>query len=140
MSYLGLHINELFSTPYSSKDNFLQDFVRRLGGRQVVDVDKIVGHMQEAIKEVCGESVGDIESMYNPDFDKNFPISEIPIPTQAVLRIPAKLQKVLLNLGRKDKLFESGRYERLLKSMLKMAEDKFMIDEFLKKRLKALPP
>ncbi len=47
-------------------------------------------------------------------------------------------QRVLFTIGRKDKLFESGQYERLLKSMLKIAEDKFMIDGSSEECIKSL--
>jgi len=66
MSFLGLYIEEMFaSIGASSQDNFIQDFARRLGGRQVVEVDKVASQLRGAVKEICGESVNDINNLYN---------------------------------------------------------------------------
>ena len=55
----------MFSQTASNRNTFIEDFVRRLGGRQVINVNDIVAKMKESVKEICGESVDEIESMYN---------------------------------------------------------------------------
>ena len=55
----------MFSQTASNRNTFIEDFVRRLGGRQVINVNDIVAKMRESVKEICGESVNEIESMYN---------------------------------------------------------------------------
>ena len=54
----------MFSQTASSRNNFIEDFVRRLGGKQVINVNDIIMQMKEGVKQICGESVNEIETMY----------------------------------------------------------------------------
>ncbi len=65
-SFLGTYIQEMLgSATASSRDNFIQDFARRLGGKQAVDVDDMFATFQEMAKSICGESIDDLNSMFN---------------------------------------------------------------------------
>ena len=65
-SFLGTYIEEMIgSASASSRDNFIQNFARRLGGKQVIDVDNIYANFKEMGKEICGESIDDLDSMFN---------------------------------------------------------------------------
>ncbi len=63
-SFLGLYIQKMLSQEASSTGTFIEDFARRLGGKQTIDTDKMVEQFKESIKQICGESVDSINTMY----------------------------------------------------------------------------
>ena len=82
-SFLGLQIQEMLgSVPAHSRDNFIQDFARRLGGKQVIEVDDMFASFKGMVKEICGESINDLDSMYQQMKNKVKEIQQLHLQLQ----------------------------------------------------------